>query len=416
MQSSQKLQLKSLLSMILLGAASAIPIAVLSTTMLAYLKEGNAGLAFMGALAFWKFPYSIKFLWAPLLDRYPLPLRNLGRRKGWMALILVGLATFLAYLPTQIALTENVGWMCFVFIIAFLGASFDIVADAYRRDAFSLTEYGKATATFIIGYRFGSLFAGGIALGIAEYYSWHVVFMTIGVVALLGLWGIILGPREREVTEEHKMRTLAESFIQPLKELLTIKNIQLVVGFLLFYKLGDSLIEALLTPFLLEIGYKKIDIAYAAKTFGLAAGLLGGVVGAVVLEKFSIQRSLMMAGIFQLFANAGFIYLANTEPSVTALAVVNIFEKLAAGISGTVLAAFLGSLCSVQFSATQYAIFTSLLGIPRDIASASAGYFVERIGWSRFFVMSMLLATIALFILRMKEFKKLIEEKTNQQQ
>jgi PAT family beta-lactamase induction signal transducer AmpG len=404
-----KLKLPYLFSMIFLGMASGTPLAVLSSTMLAFLKEGGTSLVFISSLLFWKFPYSIKFLWAPLLDRYHGPLGFVGRRKGWMLILIVFLSFLIGVWPQFLDLSGGNGWIYFVLATAFCGASFDVVVDAYRRDAFPLLQYGKATATFVIGYRIGALFAGGIAIGMAQYQSWPTVFMIIGATGMFGLVGTLLGPKECSEDPLAHPLTLTQSFLKPLHELFSIKGISLVITFLLLFKIGDSLIEALLTPFLLEVGYTKINIALVAKTYGLAAGLLGGVLGAVLLEKFSIKNSLLISGVLQLIANSGFIYLANSSPSIDALAVVNIAEKLAAGIGGTVLAAFLGSLCSIRFSATQFAILTSLLGIPRDVVSSTAGFFVEKLGWSTFFAFSMLAATPALFILLTKQFNALVE-------
>jgi PAT family beta-lactamase induction signal transducer AmpG len=374
------------------GFSSGLPLWLLINLLPAWLRTEGLDLKTIGALTLVQFPYTWKFLWSPIVDRFGL--RWLGRRRGWMLvtqiLLLVAIPLFGGLSPRQdvwtiVALTTAV---------AFLSATQDIALDAYRREILPDAELGLGTSIHVNAYRIASLVPGALALILADHLPWSTVFL---VTALFMLPGIAMTLVVREPALVHgRPRTLREAVIEPFHEFVTRSGWRAavaVLAFIFLYKLGDSMATALATPFYLDMGFSKTDIGVVAKNAGLWASVIGGLLGGLWMVKIGINRALWLFGVVQVVSILGYAWLAQTDrPDLGRLAVVIGFEALGVGLGTAAFAAFIARATDPRYTATQFALFTSLAAVPRTLVNASTGFIVERIGWFDFFLLCTLLA------------------------
>jgi MFS transporter, PAT family, beta-lactamase induction signal transducer AmpG len=374
------------------GFSSGLPLWLLINLLPAWLRTEGLDLKTIGALTLVQFPYTWKFLWSPIVDRFGI--RWLGRRRGWMLvtqiLLLVAIPLFGGLSPQQdvwtiVALTTAV---------AFLSATQDIALDAYRREILPDTELGLGTSIHVNAYRIASLVPGALALILADHLPWSTVFL---VTALFMLPGIAMTLVVREPALVHgRPRTLREAVIEPFHEFVTRSGWRAAAGVLAFiflYKLGDSMATALATPFYLDMGFSKTDIGVVAKNAGLWASVIGGLLGGLWMVKIGINRALWLFGVVQVVSILGYAWLAHVhQPDLGRLAVVIGCEALGVGLGTAAFAAFIARATDPRYTATQFALFTSLAAVPRTLVNASTGFIVERIGWFDFFLLCTLLA------------------------
>ncbi|HEY5863461.1 MAG TPA: AmpG family muropeptide MFS transporter [Casimicrobiaceae bacterium] len=374
------------------GFSSGLPLYLLLNLLPAWLRSEGVDLKTIGFFALIQLPYTWKFLWSPLIDRFALPV--MGRRRGWMLatqlLLLVSIPLFGFLHPRQDI------WMI-VYLstaVAFFSASQDIVLDAFRREILPDGELGLGTSIHVNAYRISSLIPGALALILADRMPWSSVYF---ITALFMLPGIAMTIAVAEpALAKGRPRTLREAVVEPFREFITRNGVRaalLVLSFIFLYKLGDSMATALATPFYLDMGFTKTDIGVIAKNAGLWASVLGGLLGGLWMVKIGINRGLWIFGVVQLVSILGFAWLAwVNRPDKLLLALVIGFEALGVGLGTAAFTAYIARATDPRYTATQFALFTSLAAVPRTLINATTGYLVERLGWFDFYLLCTVLA------------------------
>jgi PAT family beta-lactamase induction signal transducer AmpG len=361
----------------------------------AWMKEEGIDLTVIGAMALVGLPYTLKFLWAPFLDRFCLPL--LGRRRGWLLLAQIALALSIMALGFSNPLLHPLGLATIALMVAFFSASQDIVVDAYRREDFSNQELGFASSLYIYGYRLGMLLSGGGGLVLAEYHSFKTVYLVMAACMLPGILTTLFA-HEPEVGVKIP-QSLKEAVIEPLTEYFSRQGALWILAFILLYKIGDTMASAMTIPFYLDIGFSKMEIGAVVKLFGSWATVFGALLGGIFMIRMGINRSLWVFGVLQAVSTACFVLLARMGHSIPALGSVIAFENLSGGMGTAAFAAFMASITDKRFTATQYALLSSLMGVPRVFASAPTGLLAKYLGWENFFLICTFIAVPGLLIL-----------------
>ncbi len=380
------------------GFSSGLPLYLLLNLVPAWLRTEGISLKTIGAMALIQFPYTWKFLWAPLLDRYVVI--PLGRRRGWMVLTQLGLLAVIAWMG-RLSPTADLPWIVWTAAaVALLSATQDIVLDAYRREILSDTELGLGNSVHVNAYRIAGLVPGSLSLILADHLPWTAVFV---VTALFMLPGLALALTVNEpVAARAVPRTLREAVVEPFHEFMGRagwRGAAWVLGFIFLYKLGDSMCTALATPFYLDMGFAKSDIGLIAKNAGLWPSVIGGLIGGLWMVKLGINRALWLFGVVQVASIVGFAWLAQIGPfptigaaERTILALVIGGEALGVGLGTAAFVAYIARATHPSFTATQFALFTSLAAVPRTFANAATGWLVELLGWPGFFWLCFALA------------------------
>ena len=381
------------------GFSSGLPLYLLLNLLPAWLRTSGVDLKTIGFFALIQLPYTWKFLWSPLLDRYAMPL--LGRRRGWM---LVTQLTLLASIPLFGLLNPKVDILAIVVlstVVAFFSASQDIVLDAFRREILPDAELGLGTSIHVNAYRISSLVPGALALILADRMPWSSVYLITALFMLPGI-ALTLAVREPALVKG-RPRTLREAVVEPFHEFITRNGWRaalLVLAFIFLYKLGDSMATALATPFYLDMGFTMTDIGVIAKNAGLWASVIGGLLGGLWMVKIGINRGLWLFGIVQLVSILGFAWLAYVhQPDRLLLAFVIAFEALGVGLGTAAFTAYIARTTDPRYTATQYALFTSLAAVPRTVINATTGWIVERMGWFDFYLLCTVLALPGMLLL-----------------
>ncbi len=389
---------RKMLTCIFLGFSSGMPLFVLVSLVPAWLRDNGVDLATIGLFALVGLPYTWKFLWSPLMDRYKLPF--LGRRRGWalltQVLLLLSIGLLGHFNPSSSL--QAIVWI--VFAVALFSASQDIVIDAYRRELLADDELGTGTSFWINAYRLSGLVPGSLSLILADHLPWSVVFWVTGAFMLIGIVTTLL---VKEVSDDQLApHSLREAVIDPFVEFFSRDGIKAglaILAFLFLYKLGDNMATALATPFYLDMGYSKTEIGSVAKFAGLWAVIAGATIGGAAMLKLSINRALWLFGLVQLLTIVPYIWLSQAGHTLTGLFVVVSGEYLAVGLGTVALTAFMARETSKAFTATQFALFSSLIAVPRTLANATTGFIVEAVGWTQFFVICVLLAVPGMLML-----------------
>ncbi|MGJ5673498.1 MAG: AmpG family muropeptide MFS transporter [Nostochopsis sp.] len=390
---------RKMAALLLLGFASGLPLLLIGNNLKAWMTQEQVDLAAIGWLSLAALPYSLKFLWSPFLDRFTPPF--LGRRRGWLIVMQIALIVAIAFMafqqPKQALQLLGIN----AIIIAFLSATQDIAADAYRTDVLTELEMGAGAAIFILGYRIALLVAGSLGLILADRMPWSSVYLFMAGMMMIGIFGVLIAPEPQQISPP---ASLAEAVILPFGEFFQRQGVikaLLILVFITLYKLGDALLSNMATPFLLTIGFTKTDIGAIQVGMGLIATIVGALVGGLVLSRIGINRSLWVFGALQALSNLAYFILA--QPQFTQnyqLLVVTInIENFCGGLGTAAFVAFLMSLCDQRFSATQYALLSSLMAVSRDILAAPAGAIAKSTGWSTFFLLSIIAAVPGLLLL-----------------
>jgi len=380
---------------LLMGFSCGLPLLLTITVLQAWMQESGVDLSVIGLMALVGLPYTLKFLWAPFLDRYTLPF--LGRRRGWLFLAQIALMLSIAGLGFTRPAQQPWIVALVAFLVTFFSASQDVVVDAYRREDLSDAELGLGSSLYINGYRIGMLLASGGGLIMADRMSFTMVYQIMAVCMLPGL--IVTLAAHEPPLPEGTPRSLYEAVVEPLIEYFGRKEAGWMLAFILFYKVGDTMAAAMTTPFYLDIGFSKTQIGTVVKLFGFWATIIGGLGGGVLMLYLGIYRSLWVFGFLQAVSTAGFAVLANIGDSIAVLSAVVAFENISGGMGTAAYAAFMASITNKKFTATQYALLSSLMGIPRVLASAPTGFLAEQIGWFGFFVFCTLAAVPGMLLL-----------------
>lgn len=381
---------------LLMGFSSGLPLLLTGSVLQAWLSDGGVDLTRIGLFALVGLPYTLKFLWSPLFDRYAPPL---GRRRGWLALMQLALAAGLLLLSTAAPAPDHL-WpvMAAGLLVTFFSASQDIVVDAYRRESMGDAELGLGSALYVNGYRIGMLLAGGGGLILADWLSFEAVYRIMALCMAACIAVTLFAPEPP--LPEGRPRTLREAVLLPFRDYFARDGAWLILGFILLYKLGDTMASAMTTPFYLDLGYTKTEIGAVVKLFGFWATIAGGTLGGIWMLRVGTHRALWLFGFGQMVSTLGFVVLAWCPLSVGALATVVAVENLTAGMGTAAFVGFMAALTDRRFTATQYALLSSLMGVPRVLLSAPTGWMAAGLGWPGFFLLCALIAVPGLLLVR----------------
>ncbi len=398
--------------LLLLGFSSGLPLfLVRGRTLAAWLTDAGVTTSVIGLFSLLALPYSFKFLWSPFLDRYTIPFPgSLGRsrRRGWLVLsqilLLIGLLIMSLQDPLRgpvftlniIGIEDPVegplNLMVIGFIVAFLGATQDIVVDAYRTDSLTERETGAGVAVFVNGYRIALWITGAVALFLADRIPWNQVYGLMAILMVVGLITTLFAPEPD--LETAPPQSLSEAVVQPFLAFAhqySWLRTSLILGFILIFQLADGLAGTMTTTFLKEgVNFSNTDLSLYLGTFGFFATVGGTFLGGFVVSGLGLYRALFFSSLMQGLSNAGFAAIALIGKNYLALASGILIENVAGGISTASFLAFLMNLCDQRYSATQYALFTSLFSIGGVISGSVSGFMEEQLGWTNFFLVSML--------------------------
>jgi len=378
------------------GFTSGLPLYILISLVPAWLRTEGVDLSTIGLFAIIQFPYAWKFVWSPFMDRFVPPF--LGRRRGWLLItqvaLLIIVAMFGMFDPKQSIWTIAV----LSAAVAFFSASQDIVVDAYRREILPDEELGLGNSIHINAYRISGLIPGSLALILADHMPWNTVFQITGLFMLVGI-GMTLTVKEKSMIPP---RTLKEAIVDPFKEFIARKGMNyalFMLCFMFLYKIGDNMATALATPFYLDMGFTKTEIGLIAKNAALWPTIIGGMLGGLLMVKIGINRALWLFGVVQMVTIIGFIILSTMGNDKIALAIVISLEYLGVGLGTAAFTAFIARSTHPKYTATQFALFTAFMAVPRTFANASVGFIVDSIGWTSFFIFCTIIAIPGMLLL-----------------
>lgn len=400
-----------ILAVLFLGFASGLPLPLTGATLDAVLNQAGVAKTAIGLFALISVPYSFKFLWAPIIDRLPVPIltKLLGRRRSWIIITQISLVASITMLGFSHPL-ENITVTALVALwVAFSSASQDIVIDAWRIESLEPTEQGAGASAATTGYIVAmKLIGGAMAFWLSDLMPWSYVYAIMAAMMSLGIVAVMVAGEPKVKEKQTQSKTIAEFFrdgvIAPFIDFIKTPGWLLVVAFIIFYKFADAFAGKMLTPFLQDTGFTNTELAFYLKTFGLGATLLGTFTGGVLVYRFGIFKALLVGGLLQIVSNLMLVMLAHVGHNQIALAVVIAVDNLNAGMGTAALVAYLSSLCNVRYTATQYALLSSLASTGRIFLASSSGWFAQTLGWSNFFILSCFIALpgIALLLVMAK--------------
>lgn len=388
---------RNMMICIFTGFSSGLPLYFLLQLLPAWLRTEQLDLRTIGAFALIQLPYTWKFLWAPLLDRYAPPL---GRRRGWMLLTQILLLLSLGSFGHLNPATDVLLIAALAAAVALFSATQDVALDAYRRELLKEEELGLGSSIHVNAYRIAGFVPGALSLILADHLPWNVVFMITALFMLPGMAMTLLV--SEPINTVPRPHTLREAVIEPFREFFQRRGARhaiLILLFMVLYKLGDSMATALATPFYIDLGFSKTEIGLIAKNAGLWPAIIGGMLGGIWMVKLGINRALWLFGVVQVVSILGFALLASAGHDRVMLAWVIGFEALGVGLGTTALVAFIARCSHPAYTATQFALFTSCAALPRTVVNSTAGFIIEQIGWISFFGLCTLLALPGMVLL-----------------
>ncbi|HJV02330.1 MAG TPA: AmpG family muropeptide MFS transporter [Burkholderiaceae bacterium] len=383
---------------VFLGFSSGLPLFILLSLMQAWLAKSGLNVKTLGLFALVMFPYTWKFLWSPLMDRYSFG--ALGRRRGWMAVTQSALFFGIGAMGMLDPLTQLPAIATVAALVAFLSASQDIVIDAYRREILPDNEQGLGSAVHVNAYKVAGMVPGALSLILADLMAWQPVFWITAAFMLPGLACTLL--IKEPAVYGAPPKNMREAVVLPFREFVHRdgwRGALWVLGFIFLYKLGDSMATALATKFYLDLGFSMTQIGAIAKTTGFWASIGGGIVGGVWMVQLGINRGLWIFGIAQAIAILGFAWLAQVGANVIVLAAVIGFEAFGVGLGTAAFVAYIAKTTDPRYTATQFALFTSLAAVPRTFVNSSVGFIVAETGWFSFFILCFILALPGMLML-----------------
>lgn len=401
-----------------LGFASGLPLALTFSTLSFWLKEDGLSNTTIGLFASVSTPYTLKFLWAPLVDRLELPVLGhiLGRRRSWLFLSQLALITTIVALGASHPAVDPWTTAVLAVVVAFCSATQDIVIDAFRVESLDERQYAAGAAAIVFGYRIGMLASGAGALVLAESVSWSAVYAVMALFMLVGVVTTLLVAEPAAVAlaageRSHALPGLPpalsrfvgwmrQAVVSPFADFMGRQRWMTILLFVMLYKLGDALAGVMTNPFLLELGFTKSEVATVVKTYGLAATFVGAAAGGSLLGSVGMMRSLWICGLLQMLSNLTFAVQAHVGHSVPMLTLTIGLENLAGGMGTAAFVAYLSSLCNVAYTATQYALLTSLMSAARTWLSSGAGYLADSTEWTTFYILTTIAAVPGLLLLR----------------
>lgn len=391
-----------MLLMLVLGFASGMPLALTGSTLSAWMVTEGVDIKTIGLFSLVGLPYAFKFLWSPLMDRFVPPF--LGRRRGWMMVTQIFLVMIISVMgffhPSSTPLLIAALALC----LAFFSASQDIVLDAYRTEYLEPDERGAGAGIWVMGYRIAILVSGALALILSDYVSWRTVYFIMGIFMIIGCVATFLAQEPLKINPVSEgveaPKSLYEAAVFPLIEFFKRPGALEILLFIILYKIGDIAAAQMTTPYILQyVGFSRTELGTVYKGFGMVATIAGGIVGGAIMTKWILKRSLFVFGVFQGISTLIFIILEYTGRELWALALVVATENFCGGMGTSAYTALLMGLCNRKFTATQYALLSSLMAVGRHITGAPTGYMVEAMGWVMFFIVCTALSLPGLLLL-----------------
>ncbi|HEV2230230.1 MAG TPA: MFS transporter [Steroidobacteraceae bacterium] len=377
-----------MLAILVLGAASGFPNQLTESALQAWLKDAGLTNTAIGAISYVALPYLLKPLWAPLVDRYPLPF--LGRRRGWMLVTQLGLAAAIALLGLQNPSVALAAVTACAFAIVLCSATQDIAIDAWRTDVSLPEERGPAAAANNLGYRTAAWLASACALVVADHFGWRAAYLILAA-AMLAF--CVASWRAPEPAYRHAPpRTLRESLVAPLSELLESPSAAILIAVVMFFKIGDAFANKLFTPFMMDVGFSKTEIGLIAKALFTASALGGSILGGVLMVRLGLVRSMLGFGVLQASSNLLYCLMAVAGKSYPIMVMAVVIEHVAGAMGNIALVALIMALCDVRYSAFQYALLSAIALLPRYSLGYPAGWVADHGGWYVYYVTSFALA------------------------
>jgi PAT family beta-lactamase induction signal transducer AmpG len=379
-----------------LGFASGLPLSLTGGTLQAWMAVSGVDLRTIGIFALVGLPYTLKFFWSPLMDRFVPPW--LGRRRGWIIITQVGLMTGISAMAFSSPRETTLLMAALAMIVAFTSASQDIVIDAYRTDVLHEKERGAGAAVFVTGYRVAALISGALALILSDHIGWHNTYLLMATVMTVGIIATLLGPEPEEKVAPPT--NIQEAVVGPMKDFFSRNSALLLLLLIILYKLGDAYAGALTTAFLIRgVGFSAADVGTINKGLGFVSLIVGATIGGAMMVRLRLFRSLLVFGILQAVSNLSFMALAWVGKSYSMLMFAVAFENMSGGMGTAAFVSLLMAMCNHKYTATQYALLSSLAALGRIFISPTSGYLVEKIGWSNFFLITFFVALPGLWLL-----------------
>ena len=383
-------------AVLFLGFASGLPLALSSGTLQAWMTVAGVDIKTIGLFSLVGLPYTIKFLWAPMMDRYAPAF--LGRRRGWIAITQLAVIGLIAGIGALDPTRSPLSLAAMALMLAFASSSQDIVFDAYRTDVLQEKERGLGAAVSVLGYRLAMLTSGALALILSDHIGWRNTYWMMAGIMFVGLLAAVLGPEPAD--RARPPRTLTEAVVGPLKEFFGRPEALVMLLLIVFYKLGDAFAGSLTTAFLIRgVGFTPTDVGAINKGLGLVATIVGALFGGGLMVRLGLYRALLLFGALQAISNLAFMVLAAAGKSYPLMVIAVAFENIAGGMGTAAFVALLMALCDHRFSATQYALLSALAAVGRVFVGPPSGLLVDALGWVWFFFFTFLVALPGLALL-----------------
>lgn len=394
---------KRMVTMLFFGFSSGVPLALVVSTLTLWLKDSGVALATIGALSLIKAPFSFKWAWAPLVDKLKLPLlSHFGQLRGWallsQILLILGILGMSFSNPQ-----EGLSWLiCCAVVVVFASGTQDIVLDAYRIERFEESEQAAGAAVFTLGYRLGMIFSGAGALFLSDMIGWNQVYRLMTLGALVGVITVLCVKEPQQNTKnsyENVKQFIKYAVIAPLVDFMDRKNWGVIIAFIFFYRMSDAYMGQMAYAFYDDLGFTKTQIAAASKIYGMIATIAGGFIGGVVMNKFGMFKGLFACGILQSISNFVYVLQAQIGNHFAMLCTTIAFDNIAAGMATIAFVAYLSSLCNKKYTATQYALLSSLMTLARDIFASTSGWLAQSVSWETFFILTVFMGLPGLLLL-----------------
>lgn len=380
---------------LVLGFAAGLPLGLTGGTLQAWMKTDNIDIGTIGLFSLVGLPYTLKFIWSPLMDRYIPPM--FGRRRGWIFLTQIGLIISIIILGLSNPAANLHNMAIFALFVAFFSASQDIAIDAYRTEVLPEDQLGAGASVYIMGYRIAMIVSGGLALILADHFSWSQVYLMMAASMIVGLLASIFGPEP--IVHEAPPKTLGEAVLKPFVEFFKRAGAIEMLIFILIYKLDVAFAMAFTTPFMMDLGFTKTEIGAVLKGAGLVATIVGTLIGGALMLKWSLKKSLWVFGIVQAVSGFTFYLLAHVGHNYPLMWSAIIIENVCSGLGTSAFSAFMMSICDKRYTATQYALITSFMALTRILVQAPSGFIQLKVGWEMYFIISILISIPGLLLL-----------------
>ena len=408
---------RRLIIIFLLGFAAGLPFLLMFGTLTAWLSEAGVDKTSIGLFVLTGTAFTLKFLWAPLVDRLPLPVIThiFGQRRSWLLLAQSICIISLIGIAGSDPATDLLVTVIWTVVLAFASATQDIVIDAYRIETLNEDEQGAGAAVYQLGYRVAMILAGGGALILADVLGWSITYVIMAGLMGMGLITTVFSPEPTRPNLSDTSRLsrvdryavwLRESVVSPFLDFLKRPAWLPILLFVVFYKYADGIWAAMANPFYLELGFTKTQIGLVSKTYGVGMTIIGVVLGGIMVARIGILRSVLFGVVTMALTNLLYAGLALAGPSIPVLIVVISIENLANGIGGTVFIAYLSSLCNLAYTATQYALLSSFMNVARTFLASGGGWLADQVDWFTFFLLTTAagLPGVILLLYLMKRF------------